>query len=239
MPGSDHCGDGPVRPSHMPDPVHLLVFTRGDTRPEAGARRLGEELQAMSRNIRLELYDIDEKPLLAARYGIERTPAFTLLLGGVTIEDARVHFYGLPTGSLRRALIAAIVTVGHSRALRAPFRGLRPGRFCGPVHLQVLVPDDRAVDLHTILRIYRLVATNPRLDADIFDVTQFPDLATRYRVGTAMAVIVNETITSGDGATMHQLLDALAAATAGEPDDLEAERMTLRSMHRPGGNGSL
>ena len=127
---SDHHGDWHVRLSNMPDPVHLLVFTRGDTPPEAGARRLGEELQAMSRNVRLELYDIDEKPLLAARYGIQQTPAFALLLGGVTIEDARIRFYGLPAGSLRRALITAIVTVGHSLACHASFEGAQGGH-CG------------------------------------------------------------------------------------------------------------
>ena len=239
MPWSERHCDWHVRLSSMPDPVHLLVFTRGDAPVEAGARRLGLELQALSRNVRLEFYDVDAKPLLAARYGIKRTPAFALLLGGVTIEDARIRCYGLPAGSLRQAFVAVITAVGRSRACLAPIQRLPPRHTARPVHLQVLVPSGSTVDLDTLLRIHRLVSSNPRLDADIVCLEQFPDLAARYEAGTTMMVVIDDTITSGNGATLHQFLDAIAAATAGEPDDREVERMALRAVAGGSVHGSL
>jgi hypothetical protein len=100
------------RLSRMRVPVHLLVFTRGEGSRAAAARQLGRELRTLSPDVHLELHDVDANPLLAARYGIGRTPAFALLTGGVIIEDTCIRFYGLPEGAVRADLVDSMVALG-------------------------------------------------------------------------------------------------------------------------------
>jgi hypothetical protein len=102
-----------ARFAQMPNPVHLLIFTRRESGRGAAARQLGLELRSLSRNVHLELHDVDANPQLAARYGIGLTPAIALLTGGVVIEDTHIRFQGLPEGTVQGALVDAMVAVGH------------------------------------------------------------------------------------------------------------------------------
>lgn len=100
-----------ARLAQMPNPVHLLIFTRRESGRGAAARQLGLELRSLSRNVHLELHDVDANPQLAARYGIGQTPAIALLTGGVVIEDTHIRFHGLPEGTVLEALVDGMVAV--------------------------------------------------------------------------------------------------------------------------------
>jgi hypothetical protein len=114
-----------ARLEQMPNPVHLLVFTRRESGRGAAARHLGLALRSLSRNVHLELHDVDANPQLAARYEIGPTPEIALLTGGVVIEDTQIRFPGLPEGRALEALVDAMVAVGHGDAVVTAAAGRR------------------------------------------------------------------------------------------------------------------
>lgn len=114
-----------ARFAQMPNPVHLLVFTRRGSRRGAMARQLGLELRSLSCNVHLELHDVDANPQLAARYGIGPTPEIALLTGGVVIEDTHIRFHGLPEGTVLEALVDGMVAVSQGDSVLAEAAGRR------------------------------------------------------------------------------------------------------------------
>jgi hypothetical protein len=206
----------------MPNPVHLLVFTRRDGRREIAARQLGRELRALSRDVHLELHDVDANPLLAARYGIDATPAFALLTGGVIIEDARIRFYGLPEGPVLEGLVDGIVAVGQGTAAVATADDRRVRRLARPLHLDLYAPRPAAVDRRALLRLQRLALVGAQLSLDIVSGEDAPAWARHADgAGTALIVVNDTSVVRGGGGA--ELLDALEAATWGEPERLDLE----------------
>ena len=99
------------RLTHMIDPVHLLVFTDRGCPTCDEMVTLFRDMAEVSRHIRLELIDPDLNALLAARYGIDKTPAVALLKGGVEIVDTRIRFFGTFGEDELPALVDNIVAV--------------------------------------------------------------------------------------------------------------------------------
>jgi alkyl hydroperoxide reductase subunit AhpF len=226
------------------DPVHLLIFTRDTDQRGSAARHLGLELQALSRNVHLELHDVDANPLLAARYGVAQTPAFALFTGGVAIADRHIRFYGLPEGPVLEALVAGIVAT--SRGAAAVTAADRRVQWLDrPVHLDVYVPCPAAADSRALLRLQRLTLLAAQLSLDIVIGDDCPAWTRRSGRTHTMPVVVNGAIVAPEGWSLQQLVDALVAATYGEPErlDLESQGRVLVAGMRPMGaslaNGAL
>ncbi|MGI8915176.1 MAG: hypothetical protein ACR2JY_15550 [Chloroflexota bacterium] len=212
-----------ARLTQMPNPVHLLIFTRRADSRGSAARQLGLELRSLSRNVHLELPDVDANPLLAARYGIGETPAMALLTGGVVIADTHIRFSGLPEGPVLTALVDGIVAVSHSPArvpMAADWRRLPLDR---PVHLDIYVPRPAAADSQALLWLQRLVLRSTQLSLDVMIGVDSPEWARRSESAGTTLIVVNDTIVLRDSGSEEQLLDALEATTWGEPERLDRE----------------
>lgn len=223
-----------MRLIRMPNPVHLLVFTRAQGRRGIAARQLGRELQALSRTVHLELHDVDANPLLAAYYGVRQTPAIALFTGGVIIADTRIRFYGLPEGPVLEALVDGIVAVsqGSSIGTLAPDRRTRS--LDRPVHLDVYVPCPAATDSQVLLRLQRLALLSAQLSFDVMSGEDAPGWARHADGADTVLIVVNDAIVLRG--SEERLLDDLEAATWGEPERLDLES---RSRAFPvGGHGT-
>jgi hypothetical protein len=209
-----------VRLSRMRSPVHLLVFTRQDGRRDAAARQLGRELRALSPDVHLELHDVDANPQLAARYGIGRTPGFALLTGGVIIEDTHIRFSGLPEGAARTALVDGMVALSAGDPTPTDTAERRARRLDRPVHLDVFVPGPAAVDPQALVRLQRLALLSTQLSLDVVIEDGSPAWARRPDSAEPLVIVVNHTIVLRAGWSEQRLLDAVEAATSGEPERL-------------------
>jgi hypothetical protein len=208
------------RLSRMPSPVHLLVFTRGDGSRDAAARQLGRELRALSADVHLELHDVDANPQMAALYGIDRTPAFALLTGGVAIADTRIRVYGLPEGAVRTALVDGIEAVGGGDPAPVTAADRRVQRLDRPVHLDIFVPCPVIVDPQVLVCLQRLTRLTRQLSLDIVIGDDVPARA-RPAVGAeTMVIVANDTVVLREPRSGQRLLDAIVAATCDEPERL-------------------
>ncbi|OGF15652.1 MAG: hypothetical protein A2W00_01085 [Candidatus Eisenbacteria bacterium RBG_16_71_46] len=125
-------------------PVKLLMFTQA----EGGAlecsmcsetRTLVEELGALSDGLETEIRDLVADADLARLYGIDKLPAIAILAAGSPAKDARIRFYGIPSGYEFGSLIETILMVGrqdHGLGAAA-LEALR--RLKTPAHVQVYV----------------------------------------------------------------------------------------------------
>jgi alkyl hydroperoxide reductase subunit AhpF len=94
----------------MKQPVTLLFFTQTfecETCDEA--KRILDEITAVSSQIVVEELNLVLEKERAASYGIDRVPALALVAGG---EDTRIRFLGAPAGYDFMAVVDAILAVG-------------------------------------------------------------------------------------------------------------------------------
>jgi thioredoxin reductase (NADPH) len=111
----------------LPNPVRLIVFSQALADPESEqARRLVEELGALTPKIAVESYNfvLDKEKVDAL--GITRIPAIAIL--GET-KDYGIRMYGAPEGYEFGTLVDAIETVasgesGLSEPTREALRGI-------------------------------------------------------------------------------------------------------------------
>lgn len=174
--------------------VRLVVFTSGDPKNEFDnyLRRFAEELSLLSDKISAEFHTVKDKA--ATEHKVTLTP--TLL---VNPDKYRIRFTGAPMGEEARALIETVflVSMGASglspaskqlleelkeernpRVFTSPGCPYCPGQFMNAVKCAIAKPDLVAVEC---------------IDSD-----EFPDLSSKYRVGSVPHTQYSETF-SGVG----------------------------------------
>ena len=181
----------------LAEPVRLVHFTQlpGDgtaagppTDSCREARRLLEELAALSPLLELELHDLEREPELAAELGVERIPATLVSRAG---EVPRLRFLGVPEGYEFGPLLEAVVDVSAgssgdlSEETQAALKRLRR-----PVRLEVLTTSTCPVCPTAVRLAHRFALATPKVSADMVVASEFPDLVQRYQVSQVPRVVV-------------------------------------------------
>jgi alkyl hydroperoxide reductase subunit AhpF len=102
--------------------------------------QLLSEVVALSANLSLEAYDLEEDAAVAARFRVDKAPSFVLAArNGDLVEDTGVIFSGIPAQYEFTSLIQGLLMVsqrdsGLNPATRQFLAGLTE-----PVHLQVFI----------------------------------------------------------------------------------------------------
>ncbi|MCL4559229.1 MAG: hypothetical protein M1281_01275 [Chloroflexi bacterium] len=122
-------------------PVQVEYFGKeNDCDYCAETQQLLEEVAALSDRLEVSVHDIDVDAALAAQYGIEGAPSFTLTgKEDGHLVDYGVHYLGIPSGHEFTSLINDLIMVssrksGLSDATREFLKSLKD-----PVHLQVFI----------------------------------------------------------------------------------------------------
>ena len=116
----------------------LLTIPGRECRYCGETQQLMEELVALSPKLHLEVYDFYSQTEEREKYGVERIPA--ILLGAK--DDARLKFYGIPTGQEFPTILESIKTLsrGVSPLTMESRKKLR--KVNQPVRIQVFVTPD-------------------------------------------------------------------------------------------------
>ena len=127
--------------SMLENPVEILFFERKEgCEACAETRQLLEEVAALSDKIFLTARDIDDEPVVAEQYKIDKVPGFVIAAQIADQPvDYGVRYFGIPAGHEFTSLINDLVMVsrrdsGLSERTREFLKTLEK-----PVHLQVFV----------------------------------------------------------------------------------------------------
>jgi len=120
-------------------PVELLFFGS-----ESGCdycedtRQLLEEIAALSDQLRLSVYDLEQDAEIAQQYRVDKSPAIVIAAReSDQILDYGIRFYGIPAGHEFSALIQALIMVSEGDSGLQPETRQFLGALTQPVNLQV------------------------------------------------------------------------------------------------------
>ena len=122
--------------SSLVNPVRLVFFEQTlncETCPDA--RRLAEEVAALSDKISFEAYNLMTDREKAAEYGVDAVPALAV----VGDQDQGIRFYGTPSGYEFGALVETIQDVSARRIGLSEKTIEALSALTTPVHLRVFV----------------------------------------------------------------------------------------------------
>ncbi len=123
------------------DPVELIYFyTKDDCEMCAETSQLLDEITALSSELHLSKYVLDENPLIAQKYNVKLVPGLVIAgSGDGEPTDYGIRFTGAPAGYEFGSLIQAIILVsGRDSGLKPDVR-TQLKEINSPVHLQVFV----------------------------------------------------------------------------------------------------
>lgn len=177
-------------------------------------RQLLEEVAELDPRLTLRVRSLVTDTEAAQAAGVDRVPA--IIIGRGT--EARVRYYGLPSGFEFAVLIEDILAASRGETGLSPKSVQALAVLGKDVHIQVFVTPTCPHCPRAALLAHAMAMVSPRVRADVVEAMEFPALADRYGVYGVPKVVINEAH-SFEGALpedafLAQVLAAAAGATA-------------------------
>jgi glutaredoxin-like protein len=169
----------------MTRPVRLLLFTQAlECETCLQTRQILDELPRLSDLIVIEEVNFLLEGDKAQQYGIDRVPAIVLIgrdEAGVEF-DSRVRFLGTPAGYEFISVIRAILLVGGGGSMLSAASHARLAAVPAPITMRVFTTPTCPHCPRAVNMAHEMAFASPHITAYAVEVTEFPDLARRYRV---------------------------------------------------------
>ncbi len=173
------------------NPVKLTVFTRSDDCEYcAETRELMEEVAALSDQLTLEVFDFEGDPEMVRAFGVDKAPAVAI----TGAKDYGIRLYGIPSGYEFGGLLEAVKLVSDGRSELAEGSKELLAGLEEPVHVQVFTTPSCPYCPRAVLLAFQMAIESDLVTADMVEVMEFPDLATRYQVMGVPRTVMNETV---------------------------------------------
>lgn len=183
--------------SEMTRPVRVLFFTQTiGCETCVPTREILDELPPLSDRITIEEVNIVLERERAEQYGIDRVPAVVLLgqdESGAEV-DSRIRFLGMPAGYEFVSLVRAIALVGGGASELSEATRRRVAALEAPITIHVFSTPTCPHCPRAISLAHEMAWASPQITAFAVEVTEYPDLARRYRVTGVPKTVVNDRI---------------------------------------------
>jgi glutaredoxin-like protein len=205
--------------------VRLVFFT---DRVSGGTCELTSEilneLPPLSDWITVEAVDLVFDSPRAAKYGIDRTPAIVLLGRDEdgTEWDSNIRFLGTPAGYEFATLIRAILLVGGGPSMLSEASQVRVAAVDRPLVIHVLTTPTCTHCPRMVMMAHEMAYGSPWIRAFAVGITEFPDLAERFRVTGVPKTIVNDRIEILGALPEDEFLDQVLAPPRDAPVETTA-----------------
>jgi glutaredoxin-like protein len=177
--------------SDVANPVSLKVFTQSsECEYCTETRDLVEEIAALSEKLSVEVYDFEKDGEVAQQYGIDKVPAIAV----VGARDYGIRLYGIPSGYEFGTLIEDIRMVSSGDSGLSPATRETVAKVKDPVRIQVFTTPTCPYCPRAVLLAHQLAMESDLVQADMVEVIEFPELATKYQVMGVPRTVINETI---------------------------------------------
>ena len=195
-------------------PVRLVMFTQEfECEYCSQTRQLVEEIEELSEQIQLEVYDFQSDADKAEDLGIDKIPAIAV----IGAQDYGVRLYGIPAGYEFTSLLHAIRTVAAGKPELAADTIEALGALSEPVHLQVFVTPTCPYCTQAVTLAHQMAIASPLVRADMVEAIEFPHEAIKYQVMGVPRTVINETVHIEGAAPESTVLKELQKALADTP----------------------
>lgn len=177
--------------TQMQDRVKIVLFTQEiECSYCKEAHQFAEEIASLDERLSLTIYKLVDDKAMAARYQVDKVPAFLLL--DKDGQDKRVRFYGIPAGYEINSFMWSILAVSGQHETIPKEISERIARIDKPIHLQVFVSMTCPNCPDAVLAASFLAMENPNIRADMIESAMFVPLAIRYNVSGVPKTVVND-----------------------------------------------
>ncbi|WP_052890717.1 protein disulfide oxidoreductase [Thermogemmatispora carboxidivorans] len=175
-------------------------------------REVLEEVASLSDKIHLQVKDFYRDEAEARQHQIERIPAF--LLEGKA--KGRLRFFGIPAGYEFSTLIEDIRRLSRGETALSPQTQQQLQSLQQDLHIQVFVTPTCPYCPRMALLAHELAMASERVTADVVEISEFVDLAQRYRVQGVPKTVINDRLeilgAVPETRLMQQIVQAFAPA---------------------------
>jgi glutaredoxin-like protein len=172
------------------NPVTLTVFTQEyECNYCKENRELAQDLASATDKIKLEIFDLMKDKEKAAELGVDKVPA-TVIRG----EKGSVRLFGVPAGYEFSTFLTDIILLSRGETELSPETRKVLATVKTPVHVQVFVTPTCPYCPGAVSLAHQFAMENSNIQADMVEVSEFPQLAVKYNVMGVPKIIINETI---------------------------------------------
>ncbi len=201
----------------MEHPVEILFFGSGDAERCAyceETKQLLGEVSALSDQLHLQVYDIEQDAGLAKQYKIDSTPSFVLAgREGEQVLDYGIRYKGIPAGHEFSSLVNDLVLVSKRDSNLSPETRQFLKALDQPVHLQVFVTPSCPYCPRAVVLAHQFALESPMVEAEMVEAMEFPELADRFQVSGVPQTTINMGAGTVVGAAPEQnLIEEIRAA---------------------------
>lgn len=181
--------DGPVTVELFTQPTSSIIVP-GRTPCELcdETEALFEDVAALSELVTLVVHDVTREGDLAREHRVTHLP--TAILRGAA--RGTVRFVGIPAGLEFGTLLEDLVHVSRGTTSLSAASLASLGTISRPVHIQVFVTPSCPYCPRVASLAHQVAVEHPYVTADVVEVTEFPDLAARYRIQGVPTVVLND-----------------------------------------------
>jgi len=173
------------------NPVTLTVFTQEiECEYCKETRELAKELSSLNNKIRVQIFDLLKDKEKASEYRVDKVPA--IVVEGS--KKSRVKLYGVPAGYEFGTLVKDIVQASTGETTLSADTKQMLSTIKKPVHLQVFVTPTCPYCPGMVSLAHQFAMENGNIEADMIEVTEFPQLAVKYNVSGVPKTVINETV---------------------------------------------
>lgn len=180
--------------SKLVRPVKLVYFTRDDPSCQYCdlVKQILDEItdKELTDKIEVVQYDIDKDIDLRRKLGILKAPA--IIIQG--INKGLIKYYGVPAGTEFPAFLETIVHVSTGEAHLPREVGEEVEALEENVNIKVFVTTSCPYCPRMVHTAYMFAMLNRRVEAEAWELSGFPDIASQYGVYAVPKVVVNEKI---------------------------------------------
>ena len=177
-------------------------------------RALLEEVTSLSEKLHLETKDVVRDKPEADSLGVTRIPAFVLQ----GRAKGSVRYFGIPAGYEFSTLIEDIIDVSRGKTNLSDTTREALATVKQNLHIQVFVTPTCPYCPRAARLAHKLAIENEHITADVVEVSEFIDMAQRYRVQGVPKTVVNDRIEMVGAVPetrfMQQVFQALDSASA-------------------------
>ncbi|MEE9196890.1 MAG: thioredoxin family protein, partial [bacterium] len=209
---------GPVKIDLFTD--RELALTVPGEQPCPGCkptREMLQELSSLSDLLSLRVHIWKEAREERESLGIVRVPGIVLRDHG----SVAVKFYGIPAGAEFPGFVESIIDISRGEALLPPVTVKSLRKLKDDVTVRVFVTPTCPYCPQMARAAYHLALANPKVHAEVIEITEFPELAERYDVrAVPLTVIADKARIAGvvqPEVLVDQLLTAAQSPAAEAP----------------------
>ncbi len=176
--------------SKMESEVTLVTIVDESNAKSVELKSFVEDIADQGDKLHVEVYKKGENPEMEKKINADKYPVVSLL--NASGEYSGVKYHGVPGGHELNSFILAIYNLaGPGQALDASVKEVIKG-ITKKANVKVMVSLSCHYCPDVVVGAQRIAIENPNIEAEMVDISNFPDIRTKYKVMSVPAMIIND-----------------------------------------------